>query len=664
MIRKVRQRNMRAKLSVFAMGALVASSSMVQGASALVESNTFYVKEGVETVGQVDSSLGANAVWLLGTGVDSNLFSIDADGVLSLVVAKDFEAVGADLDLQVDVTDNNGGSYQRLNVVVTDDFPVFTSGTTGSTVEGTTGTAYTAVAADSTFALSGSDDDALFAINATTGVLTWAVAPDFETMASSATPASNVYTVTVEATSLTSGDTATDTVLVTVTDDIPVFTSGTTGSTVEGTTGTAYTAVAADSTFALSGSDDDALFAINATTGVLTWNTAPDFETPASAATPTSNVYTVTVEATSTNSSATADTATDTVLITVTDDFPVFTSGTTGSTIENTTATGYTAAATNSTFALVAGNDAALFAINATTGVLTWAVAPDFETPASAATPTSNVYTVTVEATSTVTGEVSTKTVAVTVTNDAVSNLQATPSMGGFQISYSPSSETFVLYNCEVRLAGSSDGWISGSSFSTRCAFGGLDNNSSYEIRIRALNMNDFSYSETASLTASTLDATGPQGATGPTGATGSQGATGPTGATGSQGATGPTGATGPSGTNGTNGAAGAKGDTGATGARGADGVLVGFDGAVTTLSKAQVKSLSLKAVGATSVKVNMYKKANESFATMQKRFVAVKKAINKTNPKVRVTATYRSKTTAKACASKSNRCAVVTFKR
>jgi hypothetical protein len=482
-----------------------------------------------------------------------------------------------------------------------------------------------------------------------------------------------VYTVTVEATSTVTGEVSTKTVAVTVTDDLTPITSGATGSTVENSTATSYTAAAVDSTFALSGSDDDALFTINAATGVLTWAVAPDFETPASAATPTSNVYTVTVEATST---VTGEISSKAVAITVTDDFPVFTSGTTGSTIENTTATGYTAAATNSTFALVAGNDAALFAINATTGVLTWAVAPDFETPASAATPTSNVYTVTVEATSTVTGEVSTKTVAVTVTNDAVSNLQATPSMGGFQISYSPSSETFVLYNCEVRLAGSSDGWISGSSFSTRCAFGGLDNNSSYEIRIRALNMNDFSYSETASLTASTLDATGPQGATGPTGATGSQGATGPTGATGSQGATGPTGATGsqgatgptgatgPSGTNGTNGAAGAKGDTGATGARGADGVLVGFDGAVTTLSKAQVKSLSLKAVGATSVKVNMYKKANESFATMQKRFVAVKKAINKTNPKVRVTATYRSKTTAKACASKSNRCAVVTFKR
>ena len=81
-------------------------------------------------------------------------------------------------------------------------------------------------------------------------------------------------------------------------------------------------------------------------------------------------------------------------------------------------------------------------------------------------------------------------------------------------------------------------------------------------------------------------------------------------------------------------------------------------------MSKAQVKSLSLKSVGAKSVKVDMYKMANESVATMKARFTAVKKAINKANPSARVTAQYRSKTTAKACASKSNRCAVVTFKR
>ena len=74
------------------------------------------------------------------------------------------------------------------------------------------------------------------------------------------------------------------------------------------------------------------------------------------------------------------------------------------------------------------------------------------------------------------------------------------------------------------------------------------------------------------------------------------------------------------------------------------------------------MKSLSLKAVGATSVKVTMYKKSNESFSTMQKRFLSLKKAINTANPITRVTVTYRSKTTAKACAAKSNRCAVVTF--
>jgi hypothetical protein len=84
----------------------------------------------------------------------------------------------------------------------------------------------------------------------------------------------------------------------------------------------------------------------------------------------------------------------------------------------------------------------------------------------------------------------------------------------------------------------------------------------------------------------------------------------------------------------------------------------------VSTLSKAQVRSLSSKAKGATSVNVNVYKRANESFSTMQKRFISVKKAINAANPGVRVTAKYRSKTIAPSCATRSNRCALVTFKR
>ena len=69
-------------------------------------------------------------------------------------------------------------------------------------------------------------------------------------------------------------------------------------SVAEGTTAVAtYMASgpnAASATWSLSGADS-ALFAIGSTTGVLTFRTAPDYETPGSAA--GTNMYMVTVEA-------------------------------------------------------------------------------------------------------------------------------------------------------------------------------------------------------------------------------------------------------------------------------------------------------------------------------------------------------------------------------
>ena len=55
MIKLFNRRNTRGKLAVFVMGALVASTSMVQGASALVTSDTFYTPEGTLTVGTATS---------------------------------------------------------------------------------------------------------------------------------------------------------------------------------------------------------------------------------------------------------------------------------------------------------------------------------------------------------------------------------------------------------------------------------------------------------------------------------------------------------------------------------------------------------------------------------------------------------------------------------
>ncbi|CAN1496974.1 Cadherin_repeat domain containing protein [Burkholderiaceae bacterium] len=97
---------------------------------------------------------------------------------------------------------------------------------------------------------------------------------------------------------------------------------------------------------------------------------------------------------------------------------PVFTSGATASAVENfaTTATVYDAQAdadTGITYTLT-GADASKFAINASTGVVTFVTSPDFEAPTDAGA--NNVYDITVRATNTA-GAFTDKAVAVTVTN-------------------------------------------------------------------------------------------------------------------------------------------------------------------------------------------------------------------------------------------------------
>ncbi|ESQ81087.1 PQQ-dependent sugar dehydrogenase [Asticcacaulis sp. YBE204] len=95
---------------------------------------------------------------------------------------------------------------------------------------------------------------------------------------------------------------------------------------------------------------------------------------------------------------------------------PVFSSATTASTPENSTATVYTAAATGSgtvTYGLTAAGDSALFSINATTGALTFRAAPNFEAPRDGNR--DNIYVVTITAANSV-GTTS-LTVSVSVTD-------------------------------------------------------------------------------------------------------------------------------------------------------------------------------------------------------------------------------------------------------
>ena len=156
--------------------------------------------------------------------------------------------------------------------------------------------------------------------------------------------------------------------------------------------GTAVTTVDASDTdagasltYSIAGGADAAKFSINASTGALSFVSAPDAESPTDAG--GNNVYDVQVQVSdgsSTDTQAIAVTVTN-----VNDNAPVITSngGTATAAIsvaENgtivTTVTASDAdAGTSLTYGIAGGADAARFTINAATGVLSFVSAPDFE---------------------------------------------------------------------------------------------------------------------------------------------------------------------------------------------------------------------------------------------------------------------------------------------
>ncbi len=189
----------------------------------------------------------------------------------------------------------------------------------------------------------------------------------------------------------------------------PVFTSGTAVSVAEGMTEvTTVTATDADTeqtvTFTLSGGADAGLLSITPV-GVLTFNTAPDFQNPAD--TGEDNIYEVIVTATDGHPSPM--TATQALTITVTDmaneHAPVFTNGATATVsyyVGNPSTAVTTVTATDAdagqivTFTLTGGADVALFSITST-GELTFKTVPDYETPTD--TGMDNMYEVIITAT-------------------------------------------------------------------------------------------------------------------------------------------------------------------------------------------------------------------------------------------------------------------------
>ncbi|WP_444940768.1 Ig-like domain-containing protein [Microbulbifer sp. ZKSA004] len=172
----------------------------------------------------------------------------------------------------------------------TNSAPEFVSASEVTTEENSTGTLLTLSASDAngdsiSYNTIGGEDQSRFLID-NGNQLRFGFAPDFENPADA--DGDNIYQVTIEASDGNGGQTSQE-IVVTVTnvnDGAPEFSSATEVTVEEDVSGVFYTAMAQDPdgdevTFSLSGDADTALFSIDSASGELSFNTAPDFESPA-----------------------------------------------------------------------------------------------------------------------------------------------------------------------------------------------------------------------------------------------------------------------------------------------------------------------------------------------------------------------------------------------
>jgi VCBS repeat-containing protein len=385
--------------------------------------NAFNLQENTTSVGTVVASDAdtVNLTYTITGGTDAGYFSLDPiTGALVFNAAPDFEApahTNNQYQLTVQASDGTNNTAQTITVTVNnvnDVSPEFTSATTFNLNENTTNvgtvTASDADSANLTYLITGGPDAALFSLDPATGTLAFIAAPDFEVPAN----ANNQYQLTVQASDGTNSTAQAITVTVNNVNDVaPVFTSAPAFNVNENliTVGT-VTATDADSsnlTYLITGGTDASLFTLDQSSGALTFNAPPDFEAPAHL----DNQYHITVQ-----SSDGANTAAQAITVTVNnvnDVAPIFASADAFTVNENSTNVGNVSAtdadSPNLTYAITGGDDAGLFTLDPSTGVLVFNAAPDFEVP----THLDNKYHLTIQASD---GAINTaQAISVTVAN-------------------------------------------------------------------------------------------------------------------------------------------------------------------------------------------------------------------------------------------------------
>ena len=382
-----------------------------------------YAENGTTTVATYSATdpEDDDVTWSI-AGTDAARFSISAAGALSFKSVPNHESpndANQDNVYEVIVRASDGSLTSTLDVEITvtniNESGVITGPASVTYAENSTGPAATYSATDPeddsvTWSIAGTDA-ARFSISVA-GALSFKSAPNHESPNDANND--NVYEVTVRASDGTLTSTLDVEITVTNVNESGVITGPASVNYPENSTTTIATYTATDPeddavTWSIAGTDA-ARFSIS-TAGVLSFKSAPDYESPNDAN--NDNVYEVTVRASDGNLTSTLD-----VEITVTN---VNESGTiTGPAsvtyAENATTTATTYSATDpeddSVTWSIAGTDAARFSISSA-GALSFNSAPNYESPNDANN--DNVYEVTIRASD---GSLtSTLDVEITVTN-------------------------------------------------------------------------------------------------------------------------------------------------------------------------------------------------------------------------------------------------------
>ncbi len=349
----------------------------------------------VTNMSATDQDGGQTLTYTIQSGSTAGMFAINsATGQITFAGSPDFETVNS-YSLVVRVTDNGTGALfaeQTVGITINDlnEVPVLSPAGPFSFNEnvapGTTVTTMSATDQDTadtlTYTIHSGNTGGMFAINSSTGEITFAGSPDFETL--------SLYNLVIRVTDNGTGSLfAQQTVTVNITDinEVPVLAPAGPFSFNEniaaGTVVTTMTATDQDGgqtlTYTIQSGNTGGMFTINSATGQITFAGSPDFETV--------NAYNLVVRVTD-NGTGTLY-AEQTVAININDlnevpvlspagPFTVNENVAPGTLVTVMSATDQDAGQTL-TYTIQSGNTGGMFAINASTGALTFAGSPNFE---------------------------------------------------------------------------------------------------------------------------------------------------------------------------------------------------------------------------------------------------------------------------------------------